>query len=1166
MRQNVKSKHLVWLCLIPGLLTVMMPLRADTVTANWTGAVSTDYWNGSNWDIGIVPFDDYWDDYIANISSGTSVEYEMDVPIQLYGFYLAQDKTFNLKPYSDITVTDIGLFNGNINADNARFDVIPGGDYLITSGLAKFYVNNGGYINVPVSNVSISTTSTHDIDQYRAVGEGSILDLSSLTYLDAGHSYGWSYNYNYIKALMGGKIDFSGVETIRSPYNSDDRLYLICDSDSEIDLSSLRTINSANVGYTFIQTYNDWAFPSLQQVSRSYLYLYNDVEVSTPELSKMVDSRLYFSNDGFSSASFVAPSLKEFSGPIAWLELDPTRSFSTGGLTNIDGARFSVKDGKQWGAGDIVAEQVAIVAYDTHEIDQYRAVGEGSILDLSSLTYLDAGHSYGWSYNYHYVKAEQGGLVDLSSVETIRSPYYSDDRLYLICDSDSAIDLSSLRTINSANAGYTFIQTYNDWAFPLLQQVTQSFFYLYNDVEINAPELLKMVNSRLYYSNDDFSSSSFIAPSLKEFSGPIAWLELDPTRSFLTGGLTNIDGARFTVKGGKQWGTAEVVADQVTMVAYDAHEIDQYRAVGEGSILDLSSLTYLDAGHSYGWSYNYHYIKAEQGGRVDLSAVEAIRSPYYSDDRLYLICDSDSEIDLSSLRMINSANVGYAYIQAYNDWAFPSLQQVYRSNLYLYNDVEINTPELSKMVDSRLYFSNDELSSASFIAPSLKEFSGPIAWLELDPTRLFSTGGLTKIDGARFMVKDGKQWGTGEIVADQVAIVAYDTHEIDQYRAVGEGSILDLSSLTYLDAGHSYGWSYNYHYVKAEQGGRIDLSSVETIRSPYYSDDRLYFICNKNSIIDMSSLQTITSANSGSVHFYTYGNGQYVFDELVTPVNTQLIAADKAGAFQFKGELQLTSSSRLSLADLSVLEIGKHFLFSNTDESQVKMDGAYIVMNGAVENPQPSVFDNTIMPAGDVITDKTLQYLEAGGEDTGLPSVNEPVAGNFSIGQLVVGRDGQPTELQLLDIKDNGNRGTSGREALYLNGIGRFGGINGLRIRGGSVLVLGDLNVYARLNKQWVHLNSLFTGDETIIPFDEGYLAKTPNYTMLGQIEPFPAGDVVRDRVVDLNDFLMLSYQWFGADCYEPSWCEGADLNRSGNVDVLDLDMLSTSWQENMNK
>ena len=92
----------------------------------------------------------------------------------------------------------------------------------------------------------------------------------------------------------------------------------------------------------------------------------------------------------------------------------------------------------------------------------------------------------------------------------------------------------------------------------------------------------------------------------------------------------------------------------------------------------------------------------------------------------------------------------------------------------------------------------------------------------------------------------------------------------------------------------------------------------------------------------------------------------------------------------------------------------------------------------------------------------------------------------------VVGADSQRTRLLLTDLVDNGRRGASGEEALYLHGAGTAVGQNGLRILGQSTLYMpAHVKVYANIGGQVTDLHTLFTGAQVTIPFDEGFISRT---------------------------------------------------------------------------
>ncbi len=54
--------------------------------------------------------------------------------------------------------------------------------------------------------------------------------------------------------------------------------------------------------------------------------------------------------------------------------------------------------------------------------------------------------------------------------------------------------------------------------------------------------------------------------------------------------------------------------------------------------------------------------------------------------------------------------------------------------------------------------------------------------------------------------------------------------------------------------------------------------------------------------------------------------------------------------------------------------------------------------------------------------------------------------------------------------------------------------------------------------------------------------------------------DLNKDKKVDLIDFSIFAEYWLGAGCTGPSWCSGADIDRSANVGIEDLAILMGHW------
>jgi len=51
----------------------------------------------------------------------------------------------------------------------------------------------------------------------------------------------------------------------------------------------------------------------------------------------------------------------------------------------------------------------------------------------------------------------------------------------------------------------------------------------------------------------------------------------------------------------------------------------------------------------------------------------------------------------------------------------------------------------------------------------------------------------------------------------------------------------------------------------------------------------------------------------------------------------------------------------------------------------------------------------------------------------------------------------------------------------------------------------------------------------------------------------FYGTDTIRIKTNNLNYLSVLTSHWLAADCGEPDWCEGSDINQDGTVDFIDF-------------
>ena len=67
-----------------------------------------------------------------------------------------------------------------------------------------------------------------------------------------------------------------------------------------------------------------------------------------------------------------------------------------------------------------------------------------------------------------------------------------------------------------------------------------------------------------------------------------------------------------------------------------------------------------------------------------------------------------------------------------------------------------------------------------------------------------------------------------------------------------------------------------------------------------------------------------------------------------------------------------------------------------------------------------------------------------------------------------------------------------------------------------------------------------------------------PNFLI--DLVQIPTRDFNDDDTVNLIDYTRLSAHWQVSDCNEPNWCDLTDINRDGDVDLLDVELFTEYW------
>jgi hypothetical protein len=684
------------------------------------------------------------------------------------------------------------------------------------------------------------------------------------------------------------------------------------------------------------------------------------------------------------------------------------------------------------------------------------ADGNDSRLELPNLTTISATGSGGAATRNYDIQVTTGGFMDLSNVTSILGAG-GNNWLRFQVGSLSEIDLASLLRINGRTR--LMIQV-PGISLPALQHLNDqggmAWIQVSQGANVELPALTLAHNTHL-----DLHGGAIDAPLLAEFTG--GFVQVTPSTMLTTAPLTNINGSTIHVLDGGYFSVSDAhdkYANQEVSYFAPAGTARVFMSDGSGSVLDLSPLPAIDGtlgGSAFGTDYD---IEARNSGQIDLSGMTSLEGPV-SDHWLRLRNFPDSALDMDSLESV-TGRAAFSLLSSVN--ALPALKTLTPSaavflvglpevpnivGLPEVPNVVLNLPLLEAASNTAMLMS----AGSNIHAPNLTRFTDGL--LEIGAQATITAPPFTNIDGSILRVRNGASL--------TVAATAYQGRILnpgffalggDEYAGIvpisarGPGSRLDLSSLASMDfsqADDSLDLTYD---IEADNGGMIDLSGLQDIAGP--ESARLRFVMSGATGQTDSAMVFGDVVASGRTSFEAIGPGRFQFNSLRLGPSASLLLP----AVQTASEVRLVEA------------LGSEILVYSTDETRVNMGGGRLHM------------------AGSALSYATAQRLEVGGANLGLARAGGLL--NFSIGQLVIGGEGQATQVRLVDQINNGNRGPNGEvEALYLNGTP---GTTGLSIRGGSTLYLDGVELYVNTGNQWTHINGLFDNEVTRIAFDDGFI------------------------------------------------------------------------------
>ncbi|MEQ8837234.1 MAG: hypothetical protein RID07_10565, partial [Lacipirellulaceae bacterium] len=388
------------------------------------------------------------------------------------------------------------------------------------------------------------------------------------------------------------------------------------------------------------------------------------------------------------------------------------------------------------------------------------------------------------------------------------------------------------------------------------------------------------------------------------------------------GGLTTIDGSRFMLRGGKQFGATEVTATTFNNTTLGGNNV-QLSADGAGTLLDLSSLlSYTESINSGGT----RTVAATNNGVIDLSNVGTITKN--AGGTIGFQVASGGNIDLSSLTDITGGTFGSVRFDIDNaSYALANLMTVNRTTVDLANGSMFTANAMTDFTNGSVTFEGD--NPGTFQAAALTNFSGSSVWLAPGQNLNVNAAGLSNIDSASLSVRGGKQFGATEVTAT-----------------------------TFTNSGQG---GNSTQFAADGAGSRLDLSSLQSYTENVNSGGTRMVMATNNGVIDFSNVGTVTKEFGGAVRFQVESGGRIDFGALNTTGNVTYAADGPQSSIAVSGTINLSLQSSLTLTDGATLEVGKDLLFAATNESQVDLDA------GIVE-----------------VVSAQATFLEVGGDDLGV--------------------------------------------------------------------------------------------------------------------------------------------------------------------------------------
>lgn len=1147
--------------------SLCVAVHAAQIPAAWTGGAGSDlYSSPGNWDIGVVPLNNGVDTFVVTIPAGFAVVYDGGPAGVVDELTLGQDAELSFTTGNFLQVLGAASLDGPISADGPIAFLTAAGAGATLGGHAQLFVSGGAGVTV-AANAYAYDGGLLARTIISAAGFGSTLNLSSLSAINTTPINGPGAATWTFLASDQGEINLSGVTSITGPLGSSDVYRFRTASGGVIDLSGVATIDG-----------NVWLD-------------IGTAGMAMPALTAMIGEDLRISVR--TGASLSIPQVSTLTDAV--VELEPN-TVLTATLAEIDGSSVLIDSG----AGVTISDTDYVFTRGGTGATLFQADGANAVLDLSSLATLEGAPADLPGAATLTVDAVNGGFIDLPNITTATGGPFNDVLRYRAAfggdiNLDALASITGNVRLESRSLGWVLpalasitgegnritIGQNSSLSLPLIATLTDAVVDIEPNSVLNAA-LTEIDGTRVFVDSNatlSITDTSYtytaggLSTTIFEADGPGALLDLtslaalnpSPTNlpgaatltvQAINGGLIDLpniataDGGPFsndrlrfraafggdinldglTATTGRIWldsqttgwmlpALSSITGEQNRITVGDASSLsiplvssllDAEIDIGENAVLDLN-LTAFDgttvlvgAGSQYAInaaSYAFDRLVTGRtileadgvGALLDLSTLTSISGPTGNAPgaaRFTIAGTNGGVIDLS-----NVSDIAGSPIAGSGDR--------FRVLVNAGGDVRLDALATA---GPGMWF---DIDAAAYALPALTTLSGGAHIIEVRPNTTLSMPLINSINDAVITIEPNAVFNA--------TLTNFDDSRI--HVSGGSQFAVAASAYSYQLAGLS-----QTLFSADGAGSRLDFSTVRTYTGPSANGSGAAawtMLAGNGGEVDMSGLRTLVGAAGFSdvMGFRAESGGLVTLGAATMSRSLRFSADGPASVVDVGGGLRMGDAGGLMLTNDGLVVCAGDVFYNTTDETRFDAEGGTLQMHGAGPH-----------------------RLEIAGEDLG---ANGSSAGNFGIGQLIVGSDTDTTLVGVVDCIDNGNRGANVAEALYLYGIA---GGDGLRILNGSTLVLAEFNVYANIGGVMTDLQALIPGGLDTIAFDQGFLS------LVGTITP---GDVDGDGDVDLTDLAVLLAN-FGVTS-GASRSDG-DFDGDEDVDLADLAVLLANF------